>query len=208
MADDPDVDDAYALSSSGDIKALYETWAHSYDTAFHEGQGYQLPREVAVAFVAAGGTGPVLDVGAGTGLVGDHLRAMQIDPIDGIDLSKDMLQVADVKGCYRGLYPGDITQALSLPDAPYAGVVSAGTFTLGHVGPAALFNLLDIAAPDAVFVISVNAVHYDTAGFAATLAAIGGQITDLNTCDIRIYDDRADEHRRNDIARLVSFRRA
>ncbi len=208
MGKNPELDDAYAMSTPDEVKALYRMWSHSYDTAFGEGQGYQLPRAVATAFVGAGGTGPVLDVGAGTGLVGAVLRGMSVGPIDAIDLSEDMLNVARMKGDYRALHASDVTRALDLRDAPYAGVVSAGTFTLGHVGPEALANLLAVAAPEALFVISVNAKHYASAGFEAALARFGDQITDLTTRDVRIYDGRADEAHRNDMARLVIFRKA
>lgn len=208
MRKNPDVNDAYAMSSPDEVKALYRTWSHSYDALFSEGQGYQLPREVAAAFVGAGGVGPVLDVGAGTGLVGAILRRMSIQPIDGIDLSDEMLEVARLKGDYRGLYSSDITQPLHLIDAPYAGVISAGTFTLGHVGPEAFGNLSDVAAPNALFVISVNAAHYVSAGFEAALDQFGDRITDLQIRDVRIYDDRADIAHRNDVARLLVFRKA
>ena len=207
MSDDPEVDDAYAMSSREEVKALYRDWSHSYDIAFNEGQGYQLPREVATAFVAAGGQGPVLDIGAGTGLVGAALRHLGIAPIDGVDLSEDMLAVAGIKGDYRALTQADVLEPLSLMDAPYAGVVSAGTFTLGHVGPEALENLLTVAAPDAVFVISVNTAHYATAGFEGVLTALGGRIRGLSFRDVRIYDDRASEAHRNDMARIVVFRK-
>lgn len=208
MAHDPDLNDAYAMSSTEEVKALYRIWAHSYDTGFGDGQGYQLPRLVATAFVAAGGAGPVLDVGAGTGLVGGHLRKMNVGPVDGIDLSQDMLNVAATKGDYRELFPGDVTKPLALLDAPYAGVVSAGTFTLGHVGPDALQNVLDVAAQGAVCVISVNAAHYVSAGFEAAFASLGAEIKGLTIRDVRIYDDRAQKGHRNDMARLVCFRRA
>lgn len=208
MGKNPDVDDAYAMSSLDEVKDLYRTWSHSYDAVFSDAQGYQLPREVAAAFVGAGGTGPVLDVGAGTGLVGSILRSMAVDPIDGIDLSEDMLQVARMKEDYRGLFVSDVTRPIALLDAPYTGVVSAGTFTLGHVGPEALHNLLSVAAPGALLVISVNASHYRSAGFEAAFADLDEQITGLTTRDVRIYDDRADEAHRNDMARLVTFHKA
>mgnify|MGYP001824740273 FL=1 len=208
MVKDPNVDDAYAMNSPEEVKELYRTWSHSYDTAFGDAQGYQLPREVAQAFVGAGGTGPVLDVGAGTGLVGTVLRGLGIQPVDGIDLSQDMLDVAAMKGDYRAVHACDVTKPLELSGAPYNGIVSAGTFTLGHVGPAAIRNLFAVAAPDALFVISVNAAHYASAGFEAAFAAYGAQINDLRTRDVRIYDDRADEVHRNDMARLVIFRKA
>lgn len=208
MGKNPDVDDAYAMSSPEEVKALYRTWSHSYDAVFSDGQGYQLPFEVAKAFVGAGGTGPVLDVGAGTGLVGTVLRHLNLGPVDGIDLSEDMLAVARSKGDYRDLLARDVTLPLNLGEAGYQGVVSAGTFTLGHVGPEALGNLLTVAAPGGLFVISVNAAHYASAGFGKVFATLGAQITDLTTRDVRIYDDRADEAHRNDMARLVIFRKA
>lgn len=208
MEKNPDLDEAYAMTSLEQVKALYRSWSHNYDTAFGEGQGYQLPRIVAQAFVSAGGQGPILDVGAGTGLVGTILRKLNAQPVDGIDLSQDMLDVAAMKGDYRALLVRDVTQPLDLRDAPYDGVVSAGTFTLGHVGPAALQNLLDVSAPDALFVISVNAKHYVSAGFEATLAGFGDKIIGLSTRDVRIYDDRASEDHRNDMARLLVFRKA
>ncbi|WP_108813961.1 class I SAM-dependent DNA methyltransferase [Loktanella sp. Alg231-35] len=208
MGKNPDIDEAYAMTSPDEVKALYRTWSHSYDVGFGEGQGYQLPREVATAFIGAGGQGPVLDVGAGTGLVGTFLHRMKATPIDGIDLSEEMLELARLKGDYRGLSACDVTQPLTGLDGPYQGVVSAGTFTLGHVGPDALGHLLKVAATGALFVISVNAAHYASAGFEAAFAELGDRITDRCTRDVRIYDDRADDAHSDDMARLVIFRKA
>ncbi|MFT5064719.1 MAG: putative TPR repeat methyltransferase [Yoonia sp.] len=206
MARSPNLNDAYAMSSQKDVKELYRDWAPSYDSGFGDAQGYQLPRMVAQAFVAAGGMGPVLDVGAGTGLVAEQLIATGVRLIDGLDLSDDMLAVARMKNVYRDLHAGDVTAPLTLPE--YNGVVSAGTFTLGHVGPAAISNLLDVAASGAVFVISVNSAHFEAAGFAVQMDAFGGQLKGLTLNDVRIYDDRADETHRNDIARLMVFKKA
>jgi len=208
MGKNPDVDDAYAMSSAEEVKDLYRKWSHSYDAVFSDGQGYQLPDAVANAFVAAGGQGPILDVGAGTGLVGTLLRRLNVGPVDGIDLSQDMLSVAQMKGDYRDLMARDVTVPLDLGGASYQGIVSAVTFTLGHVGPEALQNLLAVAASGAVFVISVNAAHFVSAGFEKTLAEFGDQISDLSSRDVRIYDDRADAAHRNDLARLITFRKA
>ena len=203
----PNLEDAYALSSKQDVKDLYSDWAQSYDTGFSDAQGYQMPRVVAQAFVAAGGVGPVLDVGAGTGLVAEQLIAAGVSVIDGLDLSDDMLAVARAKGVYRCLYTGDITVPLSLPKVGYQGVVSAGTFTHGHVGPAAISNLLDVALSGAVFVISVNAAHFQSAGFATQMDG-WCLIQGLTLDDVRIYDDRADDAHRNDMAHLMVFKKA
>lgn len=205
MSKEPSLDSAYALETKDDVKTLYQAWADTYDTGFALDQGYQIPAEVARIYQDIGGTGPVLDVGAGTGLVGAEMAKCGIGPVDGVDLSPEMLRVAATKGVYRNLIEADITQPL--PGAPrYAGIVSAGTFTLGHVGPEGIATLLDGAAPQTLFVISVNARHFETAGFADLLDHIGPRITDLRFEDIRIYDDRCDPVHRDDIARLLIFR--
>ena len=46
-----------------------------------------------------------------------------------------MLDVAQTKGIYRALFAGDLTARLPVDDGTYAGIVSSGTFTNGHVGP-------------------------------------------------------------------------
>lgn len=205
MTDDPDLEGAYALQTAEDAKRLYAAWADSYDTGFGEAQGYLLPREVVQAFVDAGGQGPVLDVGAGTGLVGAGLVASGVTLVDGVDLSPEMLEVAATKGVYRDLVVADILKPLSLPR--YDGIVSAGTFTLGHVGPEGISALMSLANPGCLFVISVNAAHFADAGFATLLAEIDTKIRDLAYRDVRIYTDKADLSHRYDIARLLIFRK-
>ncbi len=178
---------AYALRSPDDSRRLYAGWAATYDVDFARATGYRLPEAVAAAFAAAGGTGPVLDVGAGTGLVAERLAVRGIGPIDGTDISPDMLEKARAKALYARLFEGDVTARLDMPDASYAGIVSAGTFTLGHVGPGALGELLRIAQPGALLALSVNARHYAAAGFAAALAALGPRIEGLAVDEVPIY---------------------
>ncbi|MDB4224559.1 methyltransferase domain-containing protein, partial [Granulosicoccus sp.] len=121
MTDDPDLNSAYALETVDDAKRLYANWADTYDSAFGDAQGYVLPREVVRAFIDAGGAGPVLDVGAGTGLVGEGLAASGVGPLDAVDLSEEMLAVAATKGVYRDHIAADITCPLNLKS--YRGIV-------------------------------------------------------------------------------------
>lgn len=207
MAKQPDLDAAYALSSNDDVVALYRDWAGSYDADFGQAQGYQLPQQVAATFTKLGGDGPVLDVGAGTGLVGALLAQGGIGPIDGLDLSQDMLSIAREKACYDALIAADVTKPLALAKR-YRGIVSAGTFTHGHVGPNALDHLLDVAADGAVFVLSVNAEHYTALGFDAKLTALDTEIGDIRKIETRIYDDRADAAHRDDTALLICFKKS
>jgi SAM-dependent methyltransferase len=207
----PDLSAAYALRSPEDCLRLYGDWAESYDADFAEGMGYVLPAQVAASFVNAGGEGPVLDVGAGTGLLAVALRGLGFDgAIDGVDLSPEMLARAREKGCYRALLSADITRALDLSPV-YRGVTSSGTFTHGHVGPEALPPLIDVAAPGALFALSVNAGVWEEKGFPAALDALGDRIRDATLAESPIYDARAadrDPAHAGERALILRFRRA
>lgn len=200
----PSLDAAYALQTPEDNRRLYADWAETYDTGFAAAMAYRLPALVAAAF---DGAGPVLDVGAGTGLLGQALAAKGVGPLDGIDISAQMLAVARGKGVYRDLMLADVCQPLALPFAAYTGVVSSGTFTHGHVGPEAIAPLLGVAAPGARFVFSVNSGVYAAKGFDHVLAGLGHRIAALELEEAAIYGDAPDPAHRGDRALIVRFTR-
>ena len=154
------LDAAYGIKTPAENQRLYADWAKSYDADFAQAMDYVLPDVMATAFIAAGGMAPVLDLGAGTGLLGTALRRQGLLEIDGTDISQEMLTVAAAKQVYQRVFFGDLTARLPVADATYNGVISAGTFTTGHVGPAALDEVLRIARPGAVIGITINARHW------------------------------------------------
>jgi SAM-dependent methyltransferase len=180
---------ALGLTGPEACLALYRDWAASYDTGFAEEMQYLLPAHVAAAFLGAGASGPVLDVGAGTGLLAERLRDMGFrDRIDAVDFSPEMLARAAEKRLYTGLFQADITRPLEL-SLRYAGIVSSGTFTAGHVGPEALLHLLAVARPGAQFSLSINRRVWSEAGFDHALdgLATGGLIEGLQLIEVEIY---------------------
>lgn len=203
----PSLDAAYGLKTPADSARLYADWAASYDTEFAGAMDYLLPAAVAEAFARDGGAGPVLDIGAGTGLAGARLASLGIGPVDGVDISAEMLDRAAEKHAYRRLFTGDVTARLDCADGTYAGVISSGTFTLGHVGPQALDEVLRLAAPGALIVLSVNAAHFQAAGFAAKFQALAGRIGPLALPEVPIYGPAADPAHRADRANLATFRK-
>jgi SAM-dependent methyltransferase len=196
-----DLKGALALSGPEACLAYYRDWAASYDHGFATDMEYLLPAHVAAAFMGTGAKGPVLDVGAGTGLLAEALRDMGLmGPIDAVDFSPEMLAVAAEKGLYEGLVQADITRPLAFPRS-YAGVVSSGTFTAGHVGPEALPQLLAVTAPGAQFALSIN---------LADLAA-QGRITDRQEIEVQVYGAaaaRIDADHATDRALVALFRAA
>lgn len=204
---------ALGLNGPEACLAYYRDWAASYDSGFASDMQYLLPAHVAAAFVGTGAPGPVLDVGAGTGLLAERLREMGFaDEIDAADFSPEMLARAREKRLYSGLFQADITRPLTLPRR-YAGIVSSGTFTAGHVGPEALPHLLDVALPGAQFALSINRRVWSSAGFDRALAglAAAGRITGLQLIDVEVYGAAAaalDAEHAGDRAVIALFRAA
>lgn len=202
-----DLDGAYALRTPEDNRRYYAAWAATYDTDFAGKLAYRTPRLAARAFVAAGGVGPVLDVGAGTGLVGVALAAEGVGPVDGIDLSPEMLEKAGKKGCYRHLLQADLTAPLPVFPCVYNGMTSAGTFTHGHLGPDVLAPLLAVLAPGAVLAFTVHEAVWERLDFAGVLAKL--PVRDLRTERVAIYGPEAEgEAHACDHALMVTARHA
>lgn len=203
---DPDLQSAYALETPEDSKRLYADWAESYDQSFAAEMDYQMPQIIAQIYGdVAKGVGPIADLGAGTGLVVDHMPRQAGLEIDALDISEDMLAVAATRGVYRDLIPCDLTKTLPIEDGRYGAVISAGTFTHGHVGPEALDEVLRIARSGAHFVLGINAAHFAALGFEAKFDALQAQITGLELRDIAIYGANADPNHKNDRANVAVF---
>lgn len=195
------LDEAYAVETPDDNRRLYAAWAPTYDTGFLIESGYVYDAAVARLFVATGGRGPVLDVGCGTGAVGIRLAERGVGPIDGLDISPEMLDVAATKAVhgravYRSLLVGDLTAGVEVADNSYAGVVSAGTFTHGHLGPDSLDEVVRLGTPGCRFAIGINAEHHDSLGFGAHIARLveRGAITDVDRHDVAIYENNTTDH--------------
>ncbi|MEM8632424.1 MAG: class I SAM-dependent methyltransferase [Pseudomonadota bacterium] len=209
-SDDPSLDAAYGLTSPEDNKRLYRTWAETYDTGFASESGYRFPALIAGAYLEAGGTWPAVDAGCGTGLIADFLPDEAV--VDGLDISAEMLAQAGAKGRYRNLMEADLTGRLDLPGSTYAGLLSAGTFTHGHVGPEALDELLRILRPGAVCAISGNLAFYRVAGFADAFERLknAGKITGFSAREERIYTPGANAPmgHGDDMGLVIVFRKA
>jgi SAM-dependent methyltransferase len=204
---------ALGLAGPEACLAYYRDWAANYDSGFAVEMQYLLPAHVAAAFMGTGAGGPVLDVGAGTGLLAEALRGMGFRAeIDAADFSAEMLDRAAEKHIYAGLHRVDITRPIDLPRR-YAGIVSSGTFTAGHVGPEALPHLLAVAAPQARFALSINRRVWQANGFDRALDDLArqGRITNLQLIEVEVYGAAAaaiDADHAADRALVALFRAA
>ena len=208
MNDKPNLDGAYNLKTPTDSARLYAEWADTYDQSFAAEHAYIMHQHVARAYVNAGGFQPVLDVGAGTGLCGKALRERGLDHVDATDISPEMLAMAKRKGIYHTLFEGDILAGLDVETGTYAGIVSSGTFTHGHVGPKALDELLRLVRSGGWIVISINSEHFTAHGFAAKLKTLDSLITNLELRELPIYDASGSGDHAGDTGIIALFRKA
>ena len=82
----------------------------------------------------------ILDAGAGTGGIGEMLKARGYTNIDALDISQEMLNLAAAKNLYKNLIcaPLKDTHMEEIETAEYDTVLCAGTIVYGQVKPGAI----------------------------------------------------------------------
>ncbi|MEM9518722.1 MAG: methyltransferase domain-containing protein [Actinomycetota bacterium] len=203
----PGLDAAYALVTPDDNRRLYAQWAETYEASFVEATDYEYHLHVADALIdGRRPSGPVLDVGCGTGVVGVALDDRGVGLIDGVDISQEMLAQAAAKGVYRELFEADLTVGMAVDDDTYAGITSSGTFTHGHLPPEPLDELIRVAMPGARCAIGINAAHFEDHRFGVWLdaAVAGGRIEPYEIRVVQVYRN-SDPATPDDMSNLVVF---
>ncbi|KZM49962.1 class I SAM-dependent methyltransferase [Labrenzia sp. OB1] len=168
-AENPLLQQSVTLGGDPDtIRDFYKNWSDSYDSDLLLDIGYVAPQITAEALCRrVSDTALVLDAGCGTGLVGIELIKRKPNlSIDGIDLTPEMLEASRRKEVYRKLSEADMSGRLQdIDDDTYDGVVSAGVFTNGHVGPDGIDELIRITKPGAPVVLTVRDSAWEADGF-------------------------------------------
>lgn len=137
------------------IEQLYARFAKFYEKNMREELVYQGPAlisEVLEQFLANAAELDVLELGCGTGMVGQQLRS-RARWLTGIDLSPDMVAEASASGIYDELVTAEITAWLATNQAQYDLVVACDTLiyfgdlrqvvvpVAGHLRPGGWFAL-------------------------------------------------------------------
>ena len=90
---------AYEAQRPEDVAAIYDNWSETYD-ADMSAAGYRHPT-ICLALLARHlprGAAPLLDAGAGTGLIGEWLAITGYPQVEALDISQGMLTKAAAKG--------------------------------------------------------------------------------------------------------------
>jgi predicted TPR repeat methyltransferase len=184
---------AYDLNEGAEARRLYRDWAETYDAHLETDLGYILPGIVADHFadIITGRAARVLDIGCGTGLVGQSLAGHGFSQIDGLDFSPEMLAQARAKEVYGILIEADLTTKLDIETATYAAAICTGTFTEGHVSADAFDEIFRILTPGGLFVASINMEIWKEGGFGPKIDALtqAGIMQVINMTPTRAFAD-------------------
>ena len=159
-------------TSDDDLRNVYERWATSFNQDIEDDVKYvghlsvcqvveqYFPKEESSG-TSQGSKGQrsslkVIDIGAGTGLVGSLLAPEGFSQIDALDFSPKMLSKAAELGVYTSLIEANLNEELKIEKSSYDLAISAGTFTLGHVTAKCIPNILSVLKPGGLFIFTVR----------------------------------------------------
>ena len=128
----------------------------------------------------------IIDVGCGTGLVGLELLNLGFSNFDGIDLSQEMIDVAQGRG-YNSLFLGNLNKSLPIGSNSYDAALCVGVFTHGHVGPERFSELVRIVKPAGIICFTINENVYESQGFDIAIKHLES-INIWKVLDIRKHD--------------------
>ncbi|XP_046864285.1 methyltransferase-like protein 27 [Xenia sp. Carnegie-2017] len=159
-----------ACTTQKELTRLYSEWSNSYDEDVKSLE-YIGPLVAAKQLdeklkeLNLNNDVRILDLGCGTGLVGEQLYNMGYKNIDGIDFSDELLKVAESKKVYRYLRKGKIASAdcreLGVIADQYDAAICVGVFTAGHVKGEGFNDLVHVVKSGGLVCFSVNAPVLD-----------------------------------------------
>ena len=163
----------YSARDNEDLEKAYDLWAPKYDehvTAF----GYMIPAVAAGLFCkyVRLKTRPILDAGAGTGLMGGILDAIGYRGQIGIDLSAGMLKMASERKIYDALHQMILGEPLNFPSNHFGACQSIGVFTAGHAPARAFEELVRVLIPGAYIIFSLMEDVYVPKGYKSMFEAL------------------------------------
>lgn len=153
--------------------ADYNRWSVEYDSRNHPGMFYT-PDKLAelVAQNLPAGSGPVLDIACGTGLMGERLRALGHDDVTGVDLAQEMMAKAEAKGVYAKLVVADLHAPLPFAPASFAAVTCSSAMNEGMLGVIVLARILPLLRSGGVMIADVETDAWESFGYRKVLETL------------------------------------
>jgi len=152
-----------AAMGEGDVPAqaptdyvidFFDWYAEEFDAHLTNNLNYNGPQQVAgtLRTLRPDGVGRTIDLGCGTGMAGAAAQGL-VGPLTGIDLSSEMLRMAEARGIYETLIEDELLSAMrAQPDASADAILAADVFVyMGELAP--LFGeCRRVLAPGGIFI--------------------------------------------------------
>ncbi|MEY4880471.1 MAG: hypothetical protein RJB62_1940 [Pseudomonadota bacterium] len=143
------------------MRRLFDDFSAGYERQMLETLKYRAHlhlRDMANKLLPAKASLRVLDLGSGTGLVGDVFKDLaRGGRLDGVDLSPLMNEEARRRGIYDTLYLDDLETFLAAPGMHYDLILAADTMIyIGDLAPA-FRGVANRLSPDGYFIFAVEA---------------------------------------------------
>ena len=158
-----------------ELEQIYGAWGQDYEREVMS-CGYNMPAIFAglLGRYVRPQNGPILDVGAGTGILGASLFLLGYKNLVAIDFSEGMLEVARRKGVYRELRQMVLGEYLDFSDRSFVAVTVMGVFGAGHAPLESFDELVRITRRGGHIVFSIRADEYLNQGFKQKQDALEG----------------------------------
>ena len=163
----------YNSQNNQELLDYYNEWSPKYDQELVNQCNYVAPQKVVT--VLSGFVSPdakILDAGAGTGLVGEILQQNGYSNLEGIDISAEMLEQAQVKHVYTSLYQKVMGEPLGFPADTFDAITSVGVFTYGHAPSSSFDELIRITKPGGYILFTLRLDFYENSDFPQKLTAL------------------------------------
>lgn len=158
------------------IKNKYDTWATKYDEDMvkysYASPNIAVKKLVELAEIyGVNRESEICDLGAGTGIVGGLLKKEGFERIDAVDISPQMLEIAKEKGCYNQLICAGLGDGSISITNKYKALLCIGCFTLGHIKPSGLDEMVHMVQPGGLLLFTVrqDAIENEVYGYKSRI---------------------------------------
>lgn len=144
------------------VEALFDQYAPQFEQALVDRLGYRVPEMLdelvsqEMARLGIDGFGRALDLGCGTGLMGERMRA-KVAYLEGIDVSAAMIAETARKGIYDSLQKAELVAALNARRADADLVTAADVFIYCGALQPVLAALVPALQPGGLVAFSLEA---------------------------------------------------
>ncbi len=142
---------------TNDSRELYASWAATYDKEVQK-NGYVTPKRIANALkdVVTDQSDLILDYGCGTGLSGFALQAVGFENINGLDVSQEMVSLAEEKSIYKNLKVFDPFTEIPVHPGQYKIITAIGVIGAGAAPLQVFDSLFTLLPQNGLFAFSFN----------------------------------------------------